>query len=636
MSLVLAFWFALFTGPAHASTPEPSVDSDYGLFDRNSGEEREEEIDEAEEEELRKKRDRKARVVVLKWDGTSTDYRDDTVRRNVRSRIDRPDALFFPSTDLYQPGRRHPDDTIEPRYQPSWVPDGNLDLVMMEASKVSQIPWDAKSPAEWQLIARQLMKLTDSMWFVEKVEQREPLFMLYAYVGYAAENGNNPAPPFYEAIGAQSVNYYYYLAATLAWQDPSLMSKVLDNDIRGMINYYLERIQAGGFPELALDFELENEFDKEEFAKEYEVYLNGLVIDEDIDEQGEYEVPPGRFDIYLKRKDTGHGLSDQLTVDKYKDKNYFVRDDARKKMGSDFYNALMLHPNECTPALDGETLNYLAIYQKLHDQAEIYIAVPRNGDPNKVYIWRYDRPSATLQLVQGDNDDFPIRFAAVVSTGVMYNGAAFSVDSTIDNGDLNNILDPNPSQAFNRLDADLQTGHLPLNVQLRGHYNRLLVEVGMEWGWNLSGEGLWVERYRTPEHKADYGQLMVVDADTVAQPRPEVYHYKAWNRYTYGGVGVVLGPNASLGFGPRFSVRSGVTDLPWAVQTTGHFGYTLEPPLESLKSAKRVRPLIDFDARVGASMALNNSIQRDIADLEDEEGFVKPVFGITAGIGTTF
>ena len=636
MSLVLAFWFALFTDPAHASTPEPSVDSDYGLFDRKSGEEREEEIDEAEEEELRKKRDRKARVVVLKWDGTSTDYRDDTVRRNVRSRIDRPDALFFPSTDLYQPGRRHPDDTIEPRYQPSWVPDGNLDLVMMQAAKVSQIPWDAKSPAEWQLIARELMKLTDSMWFVEKVEQREPLFMLYAYVGYAAENGNNPAPPFYEAIGAQSVNYYYYLAATLAWQDPSLMSKVLDNDIRGMINYYLERIQAGGFPELSLDFELENEFDKEEFAKEYQVYLNGLLIDEDIDEQGEYEVPPGRFDIYLKRMDTGHGLSDQLTVDKYKDKNYFVRDDARKKMGSDFYNALMLHPNECTPALDGETLNYLAIYQKLHDQAEIYIAVPRNGDPNKVYIWRYDRPSATLQLVQGDNDDFPIRFAAVVSTGVMYNGAAFSVDSTIDNGDLNNILDPNPSQAINRLDADLQAGHLPLNVQLRGHYNRLLVEVGMEWGWNLSGEGLWVERYRTPEHKADYGQLMVVDADTVAQPRPEVYHYKAWNRYTYGGVGVVLGPNASLGFGPRFSVRSGVTDLPWAVQTTGHFGYTLEPPLDSLKSAKRMRPLIDFDARVGASMPLNNSIQRDIADLEDEEGFVKPVFGITAGIGTTF
>ena len=636
MSLVLAFWFALFNGPAHASTPEPTVDSDYGIFDRGGDEEREEEIDEAEEEELRKKRDRKARVVVLKWDGTTTDYRDDTVRRNVRSRIDRPDALFFPSTDLYQPGRRHPDDTIQPRYQPSWVPDGNLDVVMMETSRVSQIPWDAKSPAEWQLIARELIKLTDSMWFVEKVEQREPLFMLYAYIGYAAENGNNPAPPFYEAIGAQSVNYYYYLAATLAWQDPSLMSKVLDNDIRGMINYYLERIQAGGFPELALDFELENEFDKEEFAKEYEVYLNGLVIDEDIDEQGEYEVPPGRFDIYLKRKDTGHGLSDQLTVDKYKDKNYFVRDDARKKMGSDFYSALMLHPNECTPALDGETLNYLAIYQKLHDQAEIYIAVPRNGDPNKVYIWRYDRPSATLQLVQGDNDDFPVRFAALVSTGIMYNGAAFSVDSTIDNGDLNGILDPSASQVTNRLNTDLQTGHLPLNLQLRGHYNRLMVEVGMEWGWNVSDDGLWVERYRTPEHKAEYGQLMVVDADTVAQPRPEVYHYKAWNRYTYGGVGVVLGPNATLGFGPRFSLRSGVTDLPWAVQTTGHFGYTLEPPLDALKSATRVRPFVDFDARIGASVALNNSIQRDISELEDEEGFVKPVFGITAGIGTTF
>ncbi len=638
MPMLLAMLlFALFTGPVYASTaPEPSLQSDDGLFDRKSKEEEEGEIDDAEQEELRKKREKQARVVVLKWDNTSTDYKDETVKRNVKSRIDRPDAMFFPSTDLFQRGRKHPDETLEPRYQPAEVPTGNLDVAMDEVRKISQIPWDAKSPAEWQLIARELIKLTDSLWFLESVEQREPIFMLYAYIGYAAENGNNPAPPFYEGIGNQSVNYYYYLAATLAWQDASLMSKINDNEIRGVIAYYLDQIQSGGFPVLALDFELENVFVLEDFDKEYEVFLNGLKV-EDINERGQYEVPLGRLDIYLKRKDSGHGLSDQLKVDKYKDKAYFVRDEARKKMGSDLYKQLMLHPNECTPALDGDILNYLAIYAKLHKLAEIYIAVPRNGDPNKVYIWRYDRPSATLQLVAGDNDDFPVRFAFVASTGVVYNGAAFSVDSSVDNGDLNTILDPDPaSQVANRLDYDLKTGHLPLNLELRGHYNRLMVEVGMEFGYNLSAEGLWVERYRTPEHKAQYGHLIVVDAEGAETPRPEVYHYKAWSRYTYGGVGVVLKQNASLGFGPRFSVRAGVSDIPWAFVSTGHFGWTLEPPIDALKSAKRVRPLIDFDARLGAAVAMNGSVQRDIAALEDEERFVKPVFGITAGIGTTF
>ena len=637
MLLLLAFAVALFSPPAMASTtPAVSLEADAGIFDREDKEEEEEEIDEAEEEELRKKRDKQARVVVLKWDGTSTDYKDEVIRRNVRNRIDRPGALFFPSTDLFQRGRKHPDETLEPRYQPARVPAGNLDVAMSEVRKVSQIPWDAKSPAEWQLIARELMKVTDSLWFLEDVEQREPLFMLYAYIGYAAENGNNPAPPFYEGIGNQSVNYYYYLAATLAWQDPSLMSKINDNDIRGVINYYLEQIQSGGFPVLALDFELENEFDLEEFNKEYEVFLNGLKV-EDINEKGQYEVPLGRLDIYLKRADTGHGLSDQLKVDKYKDKAYFVRDEARKKMGSDFYKQLMLHPNECTPSLDGDILNYLAIYQKLHGNTEIYIAVPRNGDPNKVYIWRWDKPTATLQLVQGDDDDFPVRFAFVLSTGVLYNGLAFSVDSTLDNGDVNNMLDPDlASSVANRLDAQFKTGALPVNFELRGHYNRLMVETGMEFAWNLSGEGLWVERYRTPEHKASYGDLMVVDKDGTATPRPEVYHYKAWSKYTYGGVGVVLGKNAALGFGPRLGIRSGVTDTPWAIQTTGHFGYTMEPPIDALKSAKRVRPLIDFDARLGASVALKDSLQRDIAEIDDEVRYVKPVFGITAGIGTTF
>ena len=35
-----------------------------------------------------------SRVVVIRWDKTETDYTDDNVRRDVRSRTGRPDAFF--------------------------------------------------------------------------------------------------------------------------------------------------------------------------------------------------------------------------------------------------------------------------------------------------------------------------------------------------------------------------------------------------------------------------------------------------------------------------------------------------------------------------------------------------------------
>lgn len=639
-ALILAVGL-FFGAPAHASGPvlHEATAPEGDFLGKKDKEEQEAEISEADKERMQKLMDKSARVIVLKWDDTSTDYQDPALQRNVKARIDRPGALFFPSVDLYQNGRKAPDDMMRPIDQPARVPDANLDAILAEAVKVSQIPWDSMSPGEWGVLAEKLRRMVELVWFVEKVEQREPLFHLYTMIGYAAENQNNPSPPYYEAIGNQSVNYYYYLAAQLAWQDPSLMSKLNDMEIRGQVNYYLDGINSGRFPFFPLDFELENHYDQESFAKEYEVFINGLPVE--VDEEAQFKVPLGRNDIYMKRQDTGHGLSEQLIVDKFEEKAYFVRDVARKDMGIEFIEQLMLHPNECTPELDGDILTFLSIYAKMHGSAEIYIAVPKNGDPNKVWIWRWDRTSATLQLVGGGQDDFPVRFAITARTGVMYNGAGFTVDTNVDNSDINDITDP-VGNAAGRGDVDLQAGHLPVDFTLRGHYNRLMVGVGMEFGYNLGEDGLWVERYRTPEHKADYGELLVVErgeaeqGDNGSVNGPEVYHYKAWNRYTHFDVGIVLGRNAALGFGPRFALSAGWTDLPHAFVSMGHFGWSLEPPIEVFKGSKRVRPMIDADLRGGVAYSLGDSIQTDIAAVDDTEGRLKPIFGIQAGIGTTF
>jgi len=55
-----------------------------------------------------------ARVVVLQWQASRVDYTNELLRRNVRARIARPDGRFYPDIDLYQDGRKEPDDTLRP------------------------------------------------------------------------------------------------------------------------------------------------------------------------------------------------------------------------------------------------------------------------------------------------------------------------------------------------------------------------------------------------------------------------------------------------------------------------------------------------------------------------------------------
>lgn len=593
-------------------------------------------ISASEKEADRKKKDKLARVIVLKWpDNRSVDYSDSTVQRTVRSRISRPDAQFFPEVDLYQNGRKVKDKTVPPANQPANVPDKHLAEVREAVAAIERVPWNGMQPDMWGLKAQDLRALVEKLWFVDKVEQREPLFLLYAQIGRAAENQNAYVPPFYEQIGNQAVNYYWYLAATLAYQDPSLLSKITDQELNASIAALLSQLQGGTFPQLKIDFEQQGEdFDAEKFATEYELWLNGMQTD--LPSEGQLDIFIGRTDIYLKRTDNGSGLSERLEVSKLEDKIYFVRDTARKKMGADFIEQLFLNPNECTPALDGEILNYLAIYARLHEKADIYIAVPQFGNPNRTYVWRYDRPSANLSLVGGGADGFPVRFAAAVSVGVMYNDAVpvFDVNANPPSVGSN---DPLGDLVQNNVDAEIQLApaYVPLNLELRAHYNRLMVAMGWEFGFNTGGadrNAQWIERFQTPGYDDSVVTSVDVDDadgdDDTTESLP-VYHEVGFNREFYLGVSALLGRDAGVGFGPRIGGRVGWTDVPYALQPTLNVGWNVAPPVLKLRG-DRVRPFLDLDLRAGMSIPFKTSL----AYTESFE--FHPVFGATAGVGSTF
>jgi hypothetical protein len=601
--------------------------------ERQTREEREEEIDEAAAAEERRRKSFLARVIVIRWEDTKADYTDENVQRNVRSRIARPDALFFPEVDLYQNGRKIPDTTVIPANQPAVVSDLTPNALLSAVEQVAAIPDSALSATEWSRKGAALMQLADQAWFIDRVELREPLFLLYAQIGRVADNQDFPSPPYYEQVGPMSVNYHYYLAAQLAYQEPALLSKLTDPNQADAVGYLYEQLQTGFFSPLKLDFSQAAGFDLEAFSEDYEVLLNGLPVN--LDPRGQYDVFPGITDIYLSRNDTGHGLSERFESIKLDEKIYSVLDVARKKMGVTFKDQLFHYQNECSPEVDGDILNYLAIYQKLHSEAEIYIAVPENGNPNKVWIWRYDPGSTKLFQVGGGPDGFPVRFVGLISTGIIYNGASFSVSTDeLSDGPLTT------EEIFSddRIALEYHSNTMPFDIEFRLHYNRFMFNMGFEAGYRTASGEQWVEYYQTPGHNGDdsiwkndseYG---TVDLDTL-EP---LYNQRTFNRHLYLGMGALLGRDAGIGFGPRVAAQFGWLNMPHSFQATGHVGYAYQPSFGSFSG--RVRPLIDADIRTGMAILRARSILLDpAANPSDTEGkTIMPVFGLNLGAGFTF
>lgn len=645
-------FFGLVLSEVHAAPVGQAVSHDRAFkkekSQKKSKEEKSEEQKQADAAEERKRRKKLARVIVLKWEGTSADYTNDTVIRNVRSRISRPDAMFFPEVDVYQAGRKVKDRTVIPAMQPAQVPDANIPMVIQAANRTLATPWNGLQTAQWGLRAQDLRDTAELIWFIDRVELREAMFLLYVAIGYAAENADNPIPPFFEAVGPRPVNYYWYLAALLALQEPALMSKVGNSELNGSIAFYLSQLQQGAYPSFKLDFEFEDRFDPAIFNDNYEIFINGLPAA--VDNNAQIPGYLGRTDIYLKRKDSGHGMTERLEVVKLDENIQFIRETARKKMGVQFIDQLFLHKNECIAEVDGDILNYLAIYQKMHPQAEVYVAVPEKGIANRVWIWRYVRDAAHLRMVAGAGDGFPVRFAFVFSPGVMFNGGAVNVDDDVSD---ETTISPTGGAVKSRFDKTLQNAFIPFNFEWRAHYNRFMVDMGVEFGLNTAKESNWMERYYIPKHQNaedirptavdcvrtdydKYGPIRYSLEDQGQDPcdNREQFHMTNWNRYTYLGLGVVLGRDAGIGFGPRFSWRNGWTNLPHAWQSTLHFGWAIQPPIGDF--GKRFRPMVDVDVRGGVSMALRNAVQREIAREIDNEAVIMPVFGLSLGLGFTF
>ncbi len=593
----------------------------------------------AAEAELEANKDQFARVIVLRYEGTSTDYRDINLQRNVRSAIGKSDALFLPAIDLYQDGREIKDATIAPEMQPATVSDENIDDVLAMVQQAKRIGFDDVDPNEWQQLGLKYRKAAEKIWFVDRPELRSPLFQLYTEIGRAADNMSENAAPLFEYVGGRNVNYYHYLAAAMVYQEPELIQQIDNPDMQGAVEYYLDLMQKGAFPSMKIDFQMEDKFDKDEFDEQYEILINGLPVE--TDENGEFDVFLGRSDIFLKHVDQGVGLSERYEATKTEDKAYRVLEIARKRMEVDFVRQLFLYENECNPEVDADILTSLAIYAKLHKEVDrqIYIAVPKAGNPNKVWVWRFDPTTTRLSKVRSGNEEFPVHFVTTMGMGALYNGATIAFTPPEPDAVANGA---NP---LNSIDPNLIAASMPVAFDLRAHYTRFMLQVGIEFGLSLNDEG-WTEYYQTPGNEENNVVTVEVDPNCVsynndaAQRRTadfdgctinqEVYRTNRFSQNRYIGAGYLFGRDASYGYGLRAGVRLGWLDMPNSILTTAHLGYT--HPLELFQVGKRIRPVVDADIRLGTAGMKQRSLAYDLGQV----GAIEPVFGFVMTAGTTF
>ena len=110
---------------------------------------------------------------------------------------------------------------------------------------------------------------------------------------------------------------------------------------------------------------------------------------------------------------------------------------------------------------------------------QIYIAVPKFGNPNKVWVWRFDPVTTTLNLAASGKEEFQ-------KIGWHSRNRCFTAEQlstlTLDSLGQTLIESGDPSRA---VDVDLINGYLPFYFDLRAHYTRLMVNLGIEYVINL-------------------------------------------------------------------------------------------------------------------------------------------------------
>lgn len=666
-ALALAF---LMPGPVAEAAPfaKDPIDAVKDEVEKKKSEkekETEERLKQFEDDQAKNK----ARVVVIQWQNTDVTYQNELLQRNIKARTTRSNALFVPDVDLYQQGRRELDTTLRPLDQRASVPDSTIDIVNAAVDATAAIPWDGLPEQDWGQKAAELKSLSEEIWFVDREELREPLFRLYSQIGRAAENANNSTPPYYEEVGGVAVNYYYYLAAALAQQTPDLMSKLHNSDLINAIGNYKEQLETGRFATLSLNFELNGDFKAREFTGEYKVFIDGVET-QITNEEALHEVPAGRSDVYLERGDDGHGLSvrvEEVRVDA--EEIYSVREQARKRMGLDFQKQLMKNKNQCLPEVDDDVLTYVAIYQKLHPGQEIYIAVPEGGSVNRIHLWKWVEERGQLVKIADSANSFPVRFVGLIGTGLQFGGASFADPFETEPFEAAGPDDLQPpagladfQDRFNSASQfiDLRANGLPIAYEIRGHWDRLFVGLGLDFTANLQGDG-WVEIpvTGTKNHRVTRNGLNTLEVSdennrillqqsevrAVTQAGTFATHpvtmgnlgdtgYKArrFSRNMHMTVGGVLGRDAAAGFGLRGGVRAGLLNAPHAVDLTGRVGYALAvKPKKKRKADSRVQALVDTELFGGALLPYGDTIH-----LLTNQDVGNTAFGVTNDDGSVW
>ena len=131
---------------------------------------------------------------------------------------------------------------------PAPVDEKAIESVVSESEKV---PWNAISDTDWGAKADELQGHVSTLLSANAVHSdtlRPLLFRTSAEAGRAAENGNNPRAPLFATVEGRTVNFNWYLAASLAHQDASLMALVEATDVRASVDFYLTKIDKGEIP----------------------------------------------------------------------------------------------------------------------------------------------------------------------------------------------------------------------------------------------------------------------------------------------------------------------------------------------------------------------------------------------------
>lgn len=643
--LGLVVWvcaFVLWASPAHAQGFDPLGSAQQAAEAKPSA-------DEAASQERLKRlqekmgKDKQSRVIVLPWPDTRTNFEDLGLQTVVRNRIGRAGARFYAEVDLYQEGRRRRTEDgqpIHPLDQPGAVPEALLDRVRDRIADARRRLGRSYANAA---IAGSLLPLVDEVWFNDRVETRQVLFDLYVTIGQATFNARDQTPPYFQMVGSEQNNYFLYEAASMIWEEQQAGVEIVTGrkpggDIGAYIDDIVQLINDGIHAPIPLAFNDRGVFDAKKFTTSYKVIVNGL--ERIVDGDGIVMAPRGRVDLSLERSD-GFSMSERTDILGLDEKLYFPMEVARSKLGYDLLNQLMSNPEECAPQLRPDTIGAIATYAALHPRDEVYLAIPKGGSVRDVYVWRWDADKGVLAFLVDANRGFPIRFSALLTTGIQFGGLSLNksaADRATNIGTSGPRLSLRPEDVLSASPVGV-----PIDVQLRAQYARLMFGFGMTFAKNIAGNtgGVWTDRY-----PADGGTVIqptdTASDDTFSDVDGNAYEVslkqRDFSRTIYGLLGVVILKDATAGIGPRAYLKFGGSNVPHALEASGHLGMTTDATFGKKEFKGRVAPLLDLDLFAGALIPYGDTLFRE-SERNDKDKFppiVSATFGMTLGVGTTF